>query len=69
ATTSQVLSENVTLQSYISNISSLVREAYDAQTDLDTDILIESLKVENQGLKQMLNIANIVDSEADLQNS
>ncbi|CAG8659936.1 22138_t:CDS:2 [Cetraspora pellucida] len=68
ATTSQVLSENVTLQSYISNISSLVREAYDAQTDLDTDILIESLKVENQGLKQMLNIANI-DTETNLQNS
>ncbi|CAG8495889.1 2450_t:CDS:2 [Gigaspora margarita] len=68
ATTSQVLSENVTLQSYISSISSLVREAYNAQTDLDTDILIESLKVENQGLKQMLNIANI-DSEVDLQNN
>ncbi|CAG8750819.1 1983_t:CDS:2, partial [Dentiscutata heterogama] len=59
---SVMISENVTLQSYISNISSLVREAYNAQTDLDTDILIESLKVENQGLKQMLNIANI-DSE------
>jgi len=35
-----------------------VREAHDAQSDLETDILIESLVIENQGLRQMLNIAD-----------
>lgn len=58
ATTAQVLSENALLQTHLSNLGNLVREAYDAQSDLETDILVESLVVENQGLRQMLKIAD-----------
>ncbi|RIA87666.1 hypothetical protein C1645_827452 [Glomus cerebriforme] len=58
ATTAQVLSENVLLQSHLSNLGNLVREAYDAQSDSETDILVNSLVIENQGLRQMLKIAD-----------
>ncbi|CAG8576376.1 4430_t:CDS:2 [Acaulospora colombiana] len=55
---SQVLIENATILSQISKVGSIVREAYDAQIDIDTDILVESLCIENQELRQMLGIAN-----------
>ncbi|GES90698.1 hypothetical protein GLOIN_2v1569824 [Rhizophagus clarus] len=58
ATTAQVLSENALLQSHLSNLGNLVREAYNAQSDSETDILVNSLITENQGLRQMLKIAN-----------
>ncbi len=34
-----------------------MRQAYDAQSNLETDILLEGLIVENQELRQMLSIA------------
>jgi hypothetical protein len=46
------------LQSHLSNLGNLVREAYNAQSDTETDILINSLITENQGLRQMLKIAD-----------
>ena len=39
-----------------------MREAYDAQSDLETDTLVESLIIENQGLRQMLKIADDIGS-------
>ncbi|CAG8540390.1 8871_t:CDS:2 [Diversispora eburnea] len=50
---SQILIENASLLTQISKISKIVRKAYDAQVDLDTEILLESLYIENQGLRQM----------------
>ncbi|CAB4374348.1 unnamed protein product [Rhizophagus irregularis] len=58
AATAQVLSENALLQSHLSNLGNLVREAYNAQSDTETDILVNSLITENQGLRQMLKIAD-----------
>ncbi|CAI2171775.1 4878_t:CDS:2 [Funneliformis geosporum] len=58
STTAQVLSENASLQTHLSNLGNLVREAHNAHSDLETDILLESLVIENQGLRQMLEIAN-----------
>ncbi|CAG8456967.1 17517_t:CDS:2 [Acaulospora morrowiae] len=55
---SQVLVEHASLLSQISKVGSIVREAYDAQTNIDTDILVESLYIENQGLRQLLRIAD-----------
>jgi len=58
AITAHVLSDNTALQSHIVNIGNMVRQAFDAQSDMETDILVESLCVENQGLREMLDIAN-----------
>nr|CAG8614523.1 15699_t:CDS:2 [Entrophospora candida] len=65
----QIISENVSLQTHISTISSLVRQAYDAQSDLENDILLESLIIENQGLRQMLSIAEGIGLQKEENNN
>ncbi|CAG8444144.1 14351_t:CDS:2 [Ambispora leptoticha] len=52
----QISLENMQLHSHLSAIGNLVRQAYDVQTDLDTEILLESLCIENLGLREMLGI-------------
>ncbi|CAG8563837.1 2017_t:CDS:10 [Ambispora gerdemannii] len=52
----QISLENVQLHLHLTAVGNLVRQAYDVQTDLDTEILLESLCIENLGLREMLGI-------------
>ncbi|KAG9298760.1 hypothetical protein G9A89_012828 [Geosiphon pyriformis] len=57
--TSKASLENAELHSHLSIIGTLVRQAYDFQSDLDTEILLQSLCIENQGLREMLRISAV----------
>ncbi|OLL22277.1 hypothetical protein NEOLI_003631 [Neolecta irregularis DAH-3] len=45
----------------LKRVSALIREAYKAETELEPDILSETLSIENRGLKEMLGIFDAED--------
>jgi hypothetical protein len=53
----KILAENATLQTRLARLGALVAEAFESQSDLETDILIESLEGENRGLREMMGAA------------
>ncbi|RUS25557.1 hypothetical protein BC938DRAFT_471969 [Jimgerdemannia flammicorona] len=63
-TSSALLADNLSMQHGLSQLSSLIRQAYDADNDFSSNVLVEQLLVENRSLREMLGIAEHVEARS-----